>query len=194
MNKVSSQKGIDDALFWIAYCIELSHPEKITKSLNISESEWLKACLEHKNADYLFISLVQSAIHFKHQNWARKLLATQNVLAIDLFSLLPTTEFIELIEPYIQSDFQVVINYLDDENYTIFPLEIAQKIIQHLEKNPYSINRPDYQRLALQLPTSILSSLSDYQKGVNQEYSFRYFKEQVAEMIRIIEWRENCQF
>jgi predicted nucleic acid-binding protein len=194
IEKLSSQKGVDDHIFWFAQMLAYVDSAVLAKRLDQEEDEWLKLLLEHKHSDNFVPFLTAAAINFIHSVLAEKLLERDNMNATELLHLIQPANRVKYLEKLINDNISIGIHWLLDDSYTPLPKSLAEKIIKKLSTDPYQITQPVYQRLALQMPADVIKLLNGYAKDDSEEYQRKYFRNQAANMLRYIELRDASHF
>ncbi|MFN7115211.1 MAG: DUF5691 domain-containing protein, partial [Saprospiraceae bacterium] len=156
IEKVSSQKGVADVIFWAAQVLSFVHPGVLARQLNVSEEILLKLLLEHKECKVLLPFIIQSVILYQHRAWAQQLLALDEVLDMQLLEIVDSESLVKHIDKFITHNITNLLNYLITDDYRLIPLKIVEELLKYLEKNAYHIQQNIYARLALQFPNTIL--------------------------------------
>ncbi|WP_293306456.1 DUF5691 domain-containing protein [Pedobacter sp. UBA5917] len=193
LEKISSEKGVDDAVFWVAQIFGFIDVATLASKFNLSVEEWLKLVLGDKHAGVFKPFLKNAAIHFKDELLSKKLLESGIKDGIELLKFVNPKERIIFIKDLLETDFNRVLD-LVLESYDIIETAIAERIFKKLSDNPYVIQTNIYQKLALSMPDGLLSLLKKYETPVSDQYQVKYFSNQVAGMIRYIELRQTLKF
>lgn len=193
LEKISSQKGVDDAVFWIAQIFGFMDVATLASKFNLSVEEWLKLMLSDKHADIFKPFLKNAAIHFKDAFLSKKLLESGIKDGIELLKYVNPKEQATFIKDLLETDFNRVLD-LVLESYDIIETAIAERIIKKLMDNPYAIQTNVYQKLALSIPDGLLSLLKKYETPASDNYQVKYFSNQVAGMIHYMELRQTLKF
>ncbi|HYF04160.1 MAG TPA: DUF5691 domain-containing protein [Patescibacteria group bacterium] len=194
VEKVSNQKGVDDAPYWIAQILEYVAPTAYASALGISETELFKVLAEHQYNDIFLPYLVRSAVHLKNKTWAKLLLETSKVYEIPLLQLLDTGEQESFYKKFLAHDFSALFNYLINEEYNPISADIAMNMIEHLRSEPYLLNSNQYQLLSLHLPDGMDTILEQFHDKPVTEYKLQFFKTNMAEMIRVFNFKNSLKF
>ncbi len=193
LEKISSQKGVDDAVFWVAQIFGFIDVATLASKFNLSIEEWLKLVLGDKNADVFKPFLKNAAIHFEDKFLSKKLLESGIKDGIELLKYVDTKERNTFVKDLLETDFNKVLDLIL-ETYDIIETTIAERILKKLSDNPYAIQTNIYQKLALSIPDGLLSLLKKYETPASDHYQVKYFSNQVAGMIRYIELRQTLKF
>lgn len=193
LEKISSQKGVDDAVFWVAQIFGFIDVATLASKFNLSVEEWLKLVLGDKNADVFKPFLKNAAIHFEDKFLSKKLLESGIKDGIELLKYVDPKERNTFVKDLLETDFNKVLDLIL-ETYDIIETAIAERILKKLSDNPYAIQTNIYQKLALSIPDGLLSLLKKYETPASDHYQVKYFSNQVAGMIRYIELRQTLKF
>ncbi|KAA6438610.1 hypothetical protein FEM33_18265 [Dyadobacter flavalbus] len=191
IEKVSSCKEVPDYIYITGQALQYVDPVILAQQLAVTEPELIRLFIQHKDSKYLLRHLAFSASCFKSKTWALALLHTQEVQDIILLNVLTEPERMPFYEQFIEGNLQQLLTYLLDDNYSILPESLSQRLLGFLLQNPYEITQPVYHRLALHLPVQILPKLKHYAEDAGEGYQHRYFKVQALEMMRIIDLKNN---
>jgi hypothetical protein len=194
IDKVSSEKGVEDHIYWIAQMLSFVSTKLLAQKLNTGEDEFLKLLLDQKQAKTLLPYLTSNAINLENKALALKLLQQENVSDLKLLLLLESHERTAFYEKFIESHIREVVEMLQDEDYTMIDKKLAQQIIKKLSADPYQITQAMYARMALQLPAEITKLLQDFANEETADYQRRFFAGQAANMLRYIELRDTLHF
>lgn len=191
IEKVSSQKGVEDVDYWLAQAIAYLHPNIWQAAYQLSLKEVVQLFASHKAQKLWTPSLVQSAVRYSHRELAHALLEADTVNALELLPVLPLQERFKSVDKITAQQAHQYLFLLLDESYTLLPANVCTGLLQQLLQQPYSLSQQDYLRWALQMPASLLPVLQQYMQQENDAYQVRYFKNMCAEMSRIIQTREQ---
>ncbi|MBO9612868.1 MAG: hypothetical protein J7619_09250 [Dyadobacter sp.] len=191
IEKVSAEKGVQDHVFIAGQLLSLADPVELSNMLNISEQSLITLFLDHPAAKVLLPFLTSSAIRFKCKSWALALLHRGDARDIGLLDALEESERLPFYLQFLNGNAANLFAYLLNDAYSLLPARLAEQLLDHLSKFPYHINQGTYQRLGLQLPDSTMPILKKYADDPRQDYPFRYFKNQVLEMMRLVELRKK---
>lgn len=194
LEKVSSQKGVEDSAFQLAQVSAYVNPAFLAQELKMEEAEFLKLLLEHPYAELLRPFLTEAALRFKDPILAEKLLAMDNGFNVGLMGLVSDEQKAVFIDKYLEQYFIAVLDILLDDSYKILPQKLAERIIKRLAVNPYQVTQPVYQRIGLSLPAAVSTSLQAYINDMTDDYQRRYFINQASTMLRYIELRASLHF
>lgn len=189
--KISSEKGVKDHIFWLGQILEYLHPDDLSSFYGISTSEILQLFLENEYAAELTPFLQMAAIRFQHKDWAKIFLNRSNKPNIQLIKAFPISERTTYYFLFIETDIQELCQMIFDEDYSSIPSSLAGNILKYLRKNPYAINNPEYLRLSFHLSSEIIPDLMKYLHDETDDYQNRYFKNQITEMINILEIKKE---
>ena len=190
IEKVSSIKGVKDAEYWTFQLFSLIHPAQICDELKISQDEMLQLLIKSSAFKNLYHYIIKGIITFNMEVWAKELIENTENPSIELLNIINETSRKKYYHYYYNSNPIDLVLFLMDENYSELELDFAYQILQILQNNPYQNYANFYQKLALYLPNSILPKLNSYLEIENEEYQFKYFKNQIQEIIRIIETKQ----
>ncbi len=191
IEKVSSEKGMEDHIFWIAQMICFIQPAILAQGLGTNEEELIRLFLENKKIKLLLPYLCKTATSFQTKSWAKFILEQTKTAEITLLQILSAEERIPYYDRFVDQWIAVLVGNLLDDDYTIIPEDLFMKIFTKLKNTPYQINQPAYRRLALQTPVKLLEFLQTHAQKTDGNYQNIYFASQIAEMVRIIETRKN---
>jgi len=191
IDRVSSTKGVDDYIYVTGQLLSYIDPSILAKHLKVTLEELIQLFFQHKRANQLVPFLAKSAALFKNETWATVLLQHHENRNLNLLAVLSAKDRLDYYQYFIEGQLQNLLNYVLDDEYHLLPVKLAAQVLAYLAKNPYQLTLPTYQRLALQLPNEILDNLKKYSTNPNEDYQIRYFKTKAAEMMRIIELRNN---
>lgn len=191
IDKVSSNKDVPDHVYVIGQILRFIDPAILAAQLNTTEEELITLLLQQKDAEQLLPYLADAAGKFRNRVWAMHLLNKKETSYIILLDALPNNERMNFYQLFVDDNVAAVLHYLFDESYTIMPMRLGIKLIEHFSKQPYSIPQAGYQRLALHLPYDMVSHLKRYAESASADYQDKYFKTQATEMMRVIEIRNN---
>lgn len=189
VEKVSSQKGIDDFSYWVAQALAYTDPEKLAQKYNISEAELLKLLLKHEKKNLLLPYLIRSAVYFSNEIWATSLLEA-NEIDIDLLGILPLQQQKLFYNKLITQSFHQFYNHVCTEDYAEFDADVSKNILQQLfnsTSHVYMTNQ-QYRTLALYLKAETRTEIERY---LAKEDMNAHNKNQCAEMLRILEIKNN---
>lgn len=193
LEKISSQKGVDDAVFWVAQIFGFIDVATLASKFNLQVEEWLKLVLGDKNADVFKPFLKNAAIHFKDELLSKKLLESGIKDGVELLKYVDSKERNTFVKDLLETDLNRVLD-LVLESYDIMETAVAERILKKLSDNPYAIQTNVYQKLALSIPDGLLPLLKKYEAPASDHYQVKYFSNQVAGMIRYIELRQTLKF
>lgn len=191
VERVSTEKGVPDHVFIAGQLLSAIDPLILANKLNISDQELISLFLEHPAAKALLPFLTSAAVRFKCRSWALALLHRGDGRDIALLDALAPSERLPFYLQFLNGNAANLFAYLLDDTYSPLPERLAEQLLDHLSKFPYHITQATYQRLALQLPASIMPVLKKYTEDPRQDYQLRYFKNQASEMMRMVELRKN---
>ncbi|TAE47734.1 MAG: hypothetical protein EAZ89_17090 [Bacteroidetes bacterium] len=191
IEKVSNQKGVQDAVFWLGQTLAFVQPSELAGKLGCTEKELLDLLLSHKEHAVLLPYLIEASLHFRHQGWASQLLEHKEVQDLRLVQLLPESERAPYYEHFVSTHLDALFAILCDDSYTPIAPRLAKQILKHLQKQPYALTHQQYRSLTLHLPLDLLPALNDYVREHQEEPNYRYSRSQYLELIRILEFRKN---
>lgn len=195
IEKVSSEKGVDDTIFQLAQLFAYVDPAVLAQDKKMDKEEFLKLLLEHPSAGVFRPYLINAAIRFEDAVLAESLLKMENGYDAGLLRLLDEEKKGIYISKYLEQYFMGTLDMLLDDEYRILSLPLAERIIKRLAVNPYQITQPVYQRIGLSLPASASKLLELYMNDASDEdYQKRYFKNQAHMMLRYLELRASLDF
>lgn len=192
IQKISSEKGTDDYIYWIAQMLCFVKPTILAEKLGSNEDELIQLFLDNKAFKNLQFFLGNVALTFQSQSWAKAILEKGKDANIDLLQILDAPERMPYYNRFVEQSILVLLDNLLEQEDILIPEGLFFKIFDKLKKSPYQITEPVYRRLALHIPPI----LSDYlQKQIGNEaetnYQMKYFSNQVIEMIRLLEIRKS---
>ncbi|GAA4443503.1 DUF5691 domain-containing protein [Pontibacter saemangeumensis] len=191
IEKVSSQKDVQDADYWLAQTIAYLHPAFWQENYQLTPQEAVQLFTSHKEQKLWVPSLAQSAVRYGHPGMTTALLESDAVAAVELLAVLPLAERYKWAERFTAQHASSYLHLLLDEKYTFIPAAVCTLLLKQLMQQPYTINQQDYLRWALQMAPDMLPVLQGYIMQENETYQVRYFKNTCAEMSRIIQTREQ---
>ena len=191
IEKVSSQKDVQDADYWLAQAMAYLHPAFWQENYQLSPMEAVQLFISHKEQKLWVPSLVQSAVRYSHPGMALALLESDAVAAVELLAVLPLAERYKWAEKFTPQHASPYLHLLLDEEYTVIPAAVCTLLLKQLMQQPYTINQQDYLRWSLQMTQDMVPVLQGYIMQENETYQVRYFKNMCAEMSRIIQTREQ---
>jgi hypothetical protein len=191
IDKVSSHKEVPDPIYVIGQMLQYIDPALLAQHLAVTEPELIRLFLQHKDSKHLLRYLANSASFFRNKAWALALLHAQELMDITLLNALPEQERLPFYEQFISGNLNQLLTYLLNDDYSLLPEFLSERLLEHLSKNPYIISQPVYQRLALHLPVQILQKLKYDAEDAGENYQHRYFKAQIQEMMRIMDLKNN---
>ncbi len=193
MEKVSSQKSIPDYIYYLAQTIAALSPDDLAQHLQIKPAALLRQFDKIIYHGFFQQYVTQSALNFRHIEWAKMLLKKSNG-NIDLIDVLPKAEQFEFYQKLNKSHFVTIINRLyQQETYELFPEEFAQFLLTSLRNAPYSTDTKGYYRLGFNMPESILTTIDTYGRKMEEAKnpSDRFFINNLGEMAKAIEFRRQ---
>lgn len=188
IEKVSSDKGVQDHIFLAGQLISYTDPAVLAKKLALSEAELIALLVQHKDGKHLLPFLTRAAASFKNRTWATILIKEHGVTDVALLDALPIEERTSFYPRFFEGNLPSVLPYMLDDVYSTLSLSLSDQLLTYLARNPYHISQPGYQKLALYLPLGIQNRLKTFAEDDRQNYQDRYFKTQAAEMMRILHW------
>ncbi|MCO4294221.1 DUF5691 domain-containing protein [Solitalea sp. MAHUQ-68] len=191
IEKVSSQKGVDDNFFQLAQLFAYVEPAVLVQALNTEKEEFFRLLTEHPQAVLLQPFLTEAALRFKDNLLAEKILSMDNSFNSKLLELISEEQKNAFLDNYIEQHLIAVLDILLDNRYQLLQHNMAERIIKRLAINPYQVAQPVYQRLALALPASLIKLLEAHANDDANDYQKRYFSNQAATMLRYIELRDR---
>ena len=190
IDKLSPDKNLKDYIFILGQLLENVDPAIIAQGLNISDEELIKLFLQHSEADTLTLYLNNAAVLFHNRAWSLALLQARKGITPDLLNVLSPEEQNVYYDLFLKTSLPSLLTYLLDENYSLLPVDIIEKILVALSQNPYQVDANRYQRIALHSPDTIIPLLKKRLEDNIEDYKVKYFKNQVTEMLRIMELRK----
>lgn len=191
LEKVSSVKGVDDHLCWIAHSLTFTHPQGLASHLNISLDELLKLLLKIKPKKFLIPYLEEASLVFQIPEWAHYLVANHYPVSPKLLELLPKDEQMRLLLKWADKDLARLLPAIFNDDYETISQELGERILKALAKSPYQVNQYDYRALALYLPPASRKFLDTLMEKDVARYSDNYFKNRITEMQNILEIKSN---
>jgi len=191
IEKVSSQKDVQDADYWLAQAMGYLHPAFWQENYQLFPKDAVQLFKSHKEQKLWVPSLVQNAVRHKHPVMALALLESDAVAEVELLAVLPLAERYKWAEKFSAQHASPYLHLLLDEEYTLVPANVCILLLKQLMQQPYTINQQDYLRWALQMSPDMVPVLQGYIMQENETYQVKYFKNMCAEMSRIIQTREQ---
>lgn len=195
MDKTSSQKGIDDSLYYLAQTIAETPPIQLAETLDIDRLALADFLLKQGPNHYLAPAMSQSVLLFRDATWVGLLIKHGHV-APELLMVLPFAERMPYYEQLLQHQyFHALPSLWKDPEYTVLPHNVAKNLLDALQEAPYIIDAQNYQRLALVLPSSVFPLMQNYRKRRTPENNMaaKYFDERLADMERLLDIRLKLQ-
>ncbi|SEI98702.1 hypothetical protein SAMN05216327_105130 [Dyadobacter sp. SG02] len=191
VERVSTEKGVQDHVFIAGQLLSAIDPAALSESMELTDQQSIGLFLEHPAAKALLPFLTSAAVQFRNKAWALALLHRGDARDIGLLNALTPVERLPFYLQFLNGNASNLFAYLLDDAYSPLPIRLAEQLLDHLSKFPYHITQPVYQRLALQLPAGIMPVLKKYAEDPRQDYQLRYFKNQMSEMMRLVELKKN---
>ncbi len=193
LEKMSSQKGIEDRDYWVAQAIEHLHPHFWQKSYGLTADQTVQLFMEHKQKELFLTSLIHAAFLHKHQPLAHALLRQHAVSHPSILQVLPLQERWSYAAQFTDnsSNAAQLLPLLMDEAYVPIPAGLCRKLLEIFIHKPYDVSQPLYHSWALYMPAGLLPYLQELAKIESEHYQQRFFRNVVTEMSRIIETREQ---
>jgi len=191
LEAISSEKGFDDHLFWFAQCLVCTPPQVLENNYNVSKSEWLKLFLAHK--DFLLVKpyLIQWITQHKDATLAQQWLNEINEPNMELIKLLDTETAKRFYNKYLEVSPEPIINYLLQIEWQMDET-MAILVIRALKKAPYLITAAQYRDLAFLLPISLKPQINELAMRISDgHFELKFLKNQLIEVVRILEMREH---
>ncbi|MBX7226609.1 MAG: hypothetical protein K1X55_11290 [Chitinophagales bacterium] len=189
--KISSEKGIKDHIFWLGQILSFVHPDDLSALYGLSATETLHLLLEYEQTTELTPYLQSAAIRFQHKDWAKILLNQLDKPNIQLITAFPKSERTDYCQIFIETNVYELCYMIFDEDYTPIPSKLAMNILQYLRKHPHALNSPEYLRLSFHFSTEIIPDLLKYLNDETDDYQNRYFKNQITEMINLLDIKKE---
>lgn len=194
IEKVCSIKGVNDQAFWAMQIMSLLPPSQTAVVMHCNETELLELLLNENEFKQLTPYIHQCAIRFKHTEWAKILIRNAEAPDIRLLNCLPDHEQVDYYNSLIEQNHVALLEYLLNEQFVEISHTHAIKMLDRLEKDPYVNSSNLYQRFALALPPSMNDILKKKSEIEKDDYQFRYFKNQVLEMLRVLDIKQTIKF
>jgi hypothetical protein len=190
IEKISNIKGVTDAEFWMFQLFSMVHPQQICTEYNIAEQELLQLLMKIKHFKELSQYIVNGIVKFNYENWAIELMKNSENPSIQLLNCISESTRKNYYSFFSKSNPFELADYFMDGNYVEMEIGFANNLIGVIETNPYQNYSNFYQKLALHLPINILPKLKAYLQLEKEDAQFTYFKNQIQEIIRIIEIKQ----
>jgi hypothetical protein len=195
IEKVSSEKGVDDHFHWLVQAMAFVSPEDLLKHLNLSAEELVELIGKQEALKPCLRALVLAASRFRYAGMAKALFDQGSYISFDLLRLLPQAERSRYLDRWVDQHATSVIDFLVEDHYPIVPKDLAIKILAKFSTMPYQINQPTYRRFAMQIPVEAIGRMKELcHPPAEDQGQNRYFATQIAEMIRLIEIKESLKF
>ena len=191
--KVSSLKGVEDEIYWVAQAIQYAHPRIWEESYGLNPEQTVQLMAAHKQKKLLLTALTQAALLHQHQEIAKALLGS---------NLNPDPQLLQVLE--MKDRHAYAGQFTDDRNtaaqllpllmdsaYTPMPSDLCRQLIKLFSREPYAVAQSMYHKWALYMPALLLPELQDWARREVIEYQQRFFKNVAIEMSRIIETKEQ---
>ncbi|MEZ4826152.1 MAG: DUF5691 domain-containing protein [Bacteroidia bacterium] len=190
IEKISTFKDVLDSELWCFQILSFLGPARVSAALQMEEDEFLQGLLKRPSFKRLQDLVVSTVRKFNHILWAKRLLVEMENAPIELLEILSEQDKQGFYLSISETHPIELANFLMKEGYREMKYEVAVNILDFLSKNPHRVQAQFYRKLALHLPLRTLSRLQSFQHMENQNHSFSYFKNQVNEMIRVIETKQ----
>lgn len=195
IEKVSSQKGFEDELYWLAQMLAYIHPNTLAKTTELEEMKLLELLMNAKEGKLLSPFIINCTIHFRHHAWALALIEKYKSQDMRLLDILSMEEIAQHCEAFITNSFERFVNYMLNREEKFISANIGSKIIAQTLKKPYSLSKAQFKALAIQMDKNLLPALYKSAKPKEeQDNQIRYVQNLITEMIHIIEQRESLVF
>jgi len=191
LEKISSEKGFEDHWFWTMQCLEIASPQWILEQYGETATDLLKLLLTQPKRNLFIPYLIRWAVHFEQQEVA------QLLTELDL----PFNEsLVEVLSP--QDALSYRLKHLDQHTESVvlqlvakereFPEPLAIELMKLLKQKPYNITAATYRKMALYFPLSLKRALDSLAQRIGDgHFDLAFLKNQVTEMVRILEIREH---
>ncbi|MDX2245941.1 MAG: DUF5691 domain-containing protein [Bacteroidia bacterium] len=190
IEKISATKGVSDSELWSFQILYFLGPSRVSAALQMEEGELLQGLLKLSAFRHLSHFVVSAVQKFTHTLWAKRLLEEMENAPIELLEILSEQEKPDFYLSFSKTHPVELATFLMAEGYREMKYEVAVNILDFLSKNPHRVQVQFYRKFALYVPKHILSRMQFFLEIENQNYSFSYFKNQVNEMIRVIETKQ----
>jgi hypothetical protein len=195
IDKVSSQKGFEDELYWFAQMLAYIHPNILAKETGVNELDLLELLMNSKEGKFLSAYILENTLNFECQEWALALISKHKLTDIRLLELLPSAKAEDFYGKFMESNMYGFVNYLQTQKDLFISLKSGKEIIDYLIKNPYSLNKAQFKSLALVMDKALLPTLYEVAQPKGElNYQMKHLQTNLIEMIQTIELRETLVF
>ncbi len=195
IEKVSSQKGFEDELYWLAQMLAYIHPNTLAKTTELEEMKLLELLMNGKEGKLLTPFIINCTINFRHHAWALALIEKYKSQDMRLLDMLSMDEIAQHCEIFITNSFERFVNYMLSREEKFISADIGSKIIAQTLKKPYSLSKAKFKDLAMQMDKNLLPALYESAKPKErQDNQVRHVQGHITDMIQVIEQRESLVF
>lgn len=191
IERISAEKSVPDHIYWLVQMLAFVSPQVLADRLQIEVDQLLDLLLAHPQQPQFLPALVESSLRYKVLSWGLKLIKFPQAQIIELLALLTPEERMAYYPKFVSERLVTLLYYLVENDYEVMDKALAINMLFTLKGNPYQLQQPDYQQLALIFPREALSYLHDLCDEVPTNYQHRYFISQVMEMRRIVEIKQQ---
>lgn len=175
VEKTSSEKNIDDNIYWLVQVLSFCDPQAVAQHLGISEDMLLQLLLQHEQISKLVIYLGQAAVRFSNRAWAAYLIENQSNPSIELLPVFDKAQQKQYYRFFAKNQLNELVNFVCNAQYEQLEESTAKAILRQLMHQPYLLSEVQYRSLALYLPNSVVPLLQDFvhteqNGGVHQQF------------------------
>lgn len=191
LEKISSQKGFSDHWFWAMQCLEVAHPDWILEQYGERAEVLLKMLLAQPHYDLLVPHLIQWAIEFQQSDLALQLTTYTSYPHHGLTEVLRPDDALAYRMLYLKQYTEDIVQQLIQKEEE-FPETLAIELMKLLKQHPHNLSAATYRSMALYFPLSLKRALDALAKRIGDgHFDLSFLKNQIIEMVRILELREN---
>lgn len=191
LEKISSQKGFSDHWFWAMQCLEVAPPDWIRTHYGEEPSTLLKRLLAQPNHALLVPHLIRWAIHYKQSDLALQLTTYTTEPHHELADTLRPVDAVAYRLLYLKQHTENIVKHLIQKEEE-FPEALAIELMKLLKQHPHNLTAATYRTMALYFPLSLKRALDALANRIGDgHFDLAFLKNQVVEMVRILELREH---
>lgn len=180
---VSSEKGMEDHVFWLGQILAQLNPDVVAQRLQFSTQEYMQQLSNLKEYKLLIPFLTKSAAYYRNISWAQALMEVSP--GISLWLVLDEPSQTKYLPDILKADADSVISYLVESPEKLNRPALGKILLNFFRKEPYALQPKQYQQLALYMPLPVIQYYNHSNTGIDSNnYKERYFQQQVAEMER----------
>lgn len=191
LEKISSEKGFDDHWFWAMQCLEVASPQWIFDQYGESATDLLKLLLAQSKKDLFIPYLIRWAVHFEQKDLAFQLAELDLPFNESLAEVLSSEDALTYRSKHLSEYTERIVLQLVAKEQE-FPEPLAIELMKLLKQKPYNITAATYRKMALYFPLSLKRALDSLAQRIGDgHFDLAFLKNQVTEMVRILEIREH---